>query len=90
MGDNHEKGRWNVNQNVHMEMQRDVNHWNIVADRRGNMVYIRNEKDKKEKYKGNKKGFIKYLLVAVFIDWIELICIPILFLILSIVFILLG
>ena len=48
------------------------------------------KKIKKEKYKGNKKGFIKYLLGSVFIDWIELIWIPILFLILWIIFILLG
>lgn len=55
------------------------------------MWYIyKMKKIKKEKYKGNKKGFIKYLLGSVFIDWIELIWIPILFLILWIIFILLG
>ena len=48
------------------------------------------KKTRKEKYKGNKKGFIKYLLVSVFTDWIEFIWIPILFLILWIVFTFLG
>ena len=32
-----------------MEMQSDVNLWNIVTDHRSNVVYIQNEKDKKRK-----------------------------------------